>query len=338
MDVSLEKLDAFVAAQPHAAFLQSSGWKKFQEALGRPVRVFTIGEPRIEATALCIELLAPGGFRYWFCPMGPIATSLSAARKLVQHIREQAQEKKIIFFRFEPSRGQFDVAALKRSRPIHPDHTLVLNLSDPVDKIFASFKPKTRYNIRLAEKHGVEIEVSDAASSVEVFFDLLQETGKRQGIRSHDKNYYQALLTILGPNHPTAHEQLSARLYLAKVKQRVIAANLMVFFGDTATYLHGGSAHGDRSVMAPHLLQWRTMQDAKAWGFRSYDFWGIAPPHEAETHAWAGITRFKLGFGGEAISRPGTFDLPLRPLSFHAYSLLRSLHYFSFYAKRRKKA
>ena len=49
---------------------------------------------------------------------------------------------------------------------------------------------------------------------------------------------------------------------------------------------------------------------------------GIAPEN-APNHPWAGVTRFKLGFGGRAVDYPGTFDLPLNRLWYTLYSLVR---------------
>jgi len=97
----------------------------------------------------------------------------------------------------------------------------------------------------------------------------------------------------------------------------------MMFFGNTVTYLHGVSGNEDRNVMAPYLLHWQIIREVKKMGYDSYDFWGIAPPQAGEDHPWAGITRFKKGFGGRAISYMGAFDLVFNPLWYGAYKIAK---------------
>ena len=61
--------------------------------------------------------------------------------------------------------------------------------------------------------------------------------------------------------------------------------------------------------------------DAKKVGLERYDFWGISDSNPV----WKGITRFKLGFGGERLSYPGTYDYVIKPLKYKLYKLLRAL-------------
>jgi lipid II:glycine glycyltransferase (peptidoglycan interpeptide bridge formation enzyme) len=98
----------------------------------------------------------------------------------------------------------------------------------------------------------------------------------------------------------------------------------MIYFGDTATYLHGASSRERRELMAPHLLHWTAMMDAKSWGFRTYDFWGVAP-EGVEGHSWAGITRFKRGFGGKYVAYPGTYDVPVDRFWYGLYAATQKL-------------
>jgi lipid II:glycine glycyltransferase (peptidoglycan interpeptide bridge formation enzyme) len=106
-------------------------------------------------------------------------------------------------------------------------------------------------------------------------------------------------------------------LYLVYYKNQVIAGNIVSFFGDTVTYVHGASSYEHRRVMAPYLLQWQVIKKAKEKGYRHYDFYGI------DEEKWPGITRFKKGFGGEGIKYPGTYDLILNKKWYYVYKTLR---------------
>jgi lipid II:glycine glycyltransferase (peptidoglycan interpeptide bridge formation enzyme) len=116
------------------------------------------------------------------------------------------------------------------------------------------------------------------------------------------------------------------RLYCAEYEGEIIAANLVLFCGETATYLHGASGDKHRNVMAPFLLQWQAILDAKEIGCTKYDFGGVQTSgvqHKAHSDL-TGVSNFKLGFGPhtETIVFPGTFDMIVNS---RAYALYRGL-------------
>jgi len=114
-------------------------------------------------------------------------------------------------------------------------------------------------------------------------------------------------------------EELKIKLYFAEYNNKVIASNIMTFFGDMVTYVHGSSSDQDRNVMAPYLLQWTIIQQAKNLGYKHYDFYGI------DETKWPGVTRFKRGFGGTEINYPGTFDVIFNSFLYKSYQVLRWL-------------
>jgi lipid II:glycine glycyltransferase (peptidoglycan interpeptide bridge formation enzyme) len=76
--------------------------------------------------------------------------------------------------------------------------------------------------------------------------------------------------------------------------------------------------------MAPYALQWQAIRDAKAANCSSYDFFGI-PPNEDPNHPMAGLYRFKTGFGGKIIHRPGSWDYVYRPMMRKLFTAAESL-------------
>jgi lipid II:glycine glycyltransferase (peptidoglycan interpeptide bridge formation enzyme) len=193
---------------------------------------------------------------------------------------------------------------------IQPPDTVLVDLKLSLDEILAAMKPKCRYNIGLAEKRGVV--VCDCGAETEVFYRLLKETAQRDGIAVHSAEYYRALFEeSLGQNPQTVPTQL--RLYTARHENDDLAAIVALFRGKQATYLYGASSNIKRNLMAPYALQWKAMQDAKAFGCTVYDLFGI-PPDENPGHPMAGLYRFKTGFGGRIIRRPGCWDYPYKPL------------------------
>lgn len=300
-------------------FLQSWEWGEFQRATGREVlRLRGDG-----ALAQMIRLPLPFGKSYWYCPRGPLALDI------LPPLAEEARKNEAIFLRCEPLEKPVHrfFAGAKKREAVQPAQTLIVDLAQDEEAILAAMHEKWRYNIRLAERKGVRVFMAGEhdASALDIFWNLLEETTDRDGFRAHGKEYYRAMLERLAGDPATdGKTRPVARLVFAEHDGKVLAANLMLYFGSTATYLHGASSRERREVMAPQLLHWKAMTDAKSWGYASYDFWGVAP-EGAEDHPWAGITRFKRGFGGRYVSYPGTYDLPLDRGWYGLYSLIQKL-------------
>jgi len=241
----------------------------------------------------------------------------------IDHI---CQENNAIVLYIEPDawEGEFDDAALtsigfdKSQITIQPRRTILVSLSREDGEWLERMKQKTRYNIRLAEKKGVEIKRS---SDVAVFNRLMKVTGDRNDFGIHNDEYYRR-----------AYEQFSAdnmcELLIAYY-QDIPLAGLMVFFkGNRAWYFYGASSDSYRDHMPTYLLQWEAMRWARARGCTVYDLWGVPDADETTLEAqfttrsdglW-GVYRFKRGFGGELRRTQGPWDRVYNPLLYRLYS------------------
>jgi len=290
-------------------FLQSWLWGDFQQKLGRKIWRWAIkksGKTIIQA--LIIKHQLPLGLSYLYCPRGPLfqddlPTEVSGL--LMTKIKSIAKKEKAIFFRLEPLKRVDFVSSKLKVSSVQPNQTAILDLSVPEDEILKKMHSKTRYNIRLAERKGVVIHES---KDIEYFWDLLKETTQREKFKSYIFSYYKKLLDCS-----------FTKLYLAKYKNKVLAAHLIIFFNQTAFYVHGGSSREFRQVMAPHLLHWHIIEAAQNMGYKFYDFWGI------DEKKWPGFTKFKMSFGGEKIIYPGTFDLPLSKFWYTLYKIGKAI-------------
>ncbi len=75
---------------------------------------------------------------------------------------------------------------------IQPPRTLLVDLSGDEDSILGRMKQKTRYNVRLAQRHGVLVRSS---ADLEIFHQLIQVTGERDRFGVHSKEYYRRRLS-----------------------------------------------------------------------------------------------------------------------------------------------
>ncbi len=282
------------------SFLQSSAWLDFQKSLGR--KVWQIGSVNIFKHNL------PFGKSYFYSPRyGGDFLSESFLSK----IREIAKQENAIFFKIEPlQRVQNNL--FRKSTNIQPQRTLILNITKSEQELLDQMHYKTRYNIQLAHRRGVAIKKQVTGNKKQDYFEdfwkLMRETTKRDGFHPHPKEYYRKMLEIPG-----------IELFIAEFGNKIIAANIVVFYEKQAIYLHGASDYEHRNLMAPHLLQWEQIKEAKKHRCIEYDFWGI------DEKRWPGVTRFKRGFGGMEIIYPNAHDLVFQPIWYKIYKIARKI-------------
>jgi Uncharacterized protein involved in methicillin resistance len=307
---------------PSGNFLQSWDWGEFQISLGRKVFRFAYEN----SLAQIIELPLPLGKKYWFCPKGPAMDNgqHTMDNSFIKELKAKAKEAGAAFLRLEPSvsGGEVELSSTKKSHDINSRATSIIDLTKSEDDLLSAMHPKTRYNIRVSEKHGVEIRSSFIVHrSFGPIWKLFEETAKRDGFRLHPCGYYEKQIKMPG-----------VEIFSAEYEGKLLAVAIVILDGDptslslrgasTATYLHGASSNEMRNVMAPYALHWAIMKQAKGRGFKHYDLWGISDDPKS---GWAGITRFKRGFGGADISAPGTFDLPVNRFWYSVYRLARRM-------------
>ena len=316
-------------------FQQSNEWARFQQALGRRVFIispssfvpFQLKKTLADGEGIMIERNIMGRLRYLEVD-GWIPRSVEPDQ-MVHYLRGAGRGSGAVFVRwtllreFPIPNSQFpnskDITVVEPrvlTRQIPPKATLVIDLSKSEEELLKDMHEKTRYNIHLAERKGVIIQriQHNDQDGFTNFWRLMRETAARDKIGIHPQSYYRMMLEDLAEGDVQAH------IFLAEYSGEPIATAILITHIDTATYLHGGSSNVHRNLMAPHLLQWRMIQQAKQQGYHWYDFWGIAPQGENfQGHPWTGITRFKMGFGGEVREGAGTFDIIIRP---HLYQLL----------------
>lgn len=238
-----------------------------------------------------------------------------------------AKENNTIFYRLEldtpTANCKLPTANWTKSfEEMQPENNWVLDISKSEEEILAGMKQKCRYNIKVAEKNNIEITSSNTAGrELEIFYDLYAKTGKRKSVTYRSKAYFKNLLDIFGKI-----DYAKAYAATAKIDGKTVplAGAIVTFFGDEALYLYGGSGDEFKNLMAPYLMHWEIIRDAKTRGIKKYNFLGIAPNDDPK-HSWAGITRFKKGFGGEQVDIAGCYDLPVKPLEYQLFKIAEKI-------------
>ena len=229
---------------------------------------------------------------------------------------------------YKKADGNEKILLKKSPTDVQPPDTVLLPLDKTEEELLSAMKPKWRYNIRLAEKKGVTVKAA-GAESIDNFYKVFMETAARDRIAVHGKGYYKSLLEL-----PADGSHVKTTLYIAEHEGETLAGIITLFTDTEAVYLYGASSDNKRNLMPAYLLQWTASQDAKTFGSKVYDFYGI-PPTDDEHHPMHGLYRFKTGFGGTVVHRAGSIDMPVKPVFYAFYIFLEKLR--AFYFKKVRK-
>jgi lipid II:glycine glycyltransferase (peptidoglycan interpeptide bridge formation enzyme) len=301
--------DQLLAPWPWANLLQSRGWGEVQGRAGwRTHRVLIeTREGPLPVTVLLTKTGIPGITRL-YVPRGPVCSpdDFEAFEQVRSRLRDLGRSCAAAVVDLElpwpsetlpaghPVRGLQPIAAHQ------PLATSIVDLRPAPETILASFHAKTRYNVRLAERRGVQVrEVTLAELS-----RCVRATEARQRIHLPSDVHLGHVRACLGQ---------AASLLGAVVEDEVVSAVLLARFGSQVVYLYGGSTERHRQSMPNHLLHWRAMMQARKEGCESYDLWGV-PEEDRADHPWHGLDQFKRGFGGTRVEYAGCWRDQLRPL------------------------
>lgn len=322
--------DNFVKATAEdGGILQSWQWGDFQKSLDKKVYRFAAIDDsgKIQAVALVIQNMIHFDYSYFYIPRGPVV-SKSAHKNiklLFEEILKVVREEKGFMLRCDPAweigneKFLSDSGFRKADNEVQPKCSFMIDVTSTEQELLAAMKQKTRYNVNLATKKGVKLKISSEISDIEAFWQLLKQTSQRDGFASHPKEYYKKMFEVF-------NEDGSMKLFMAEYDGKIVAANMVSFFGQTTTYLHGASADMYRGVMAPYFLQWYSIVEAKKVGSKFFDFGGVNG-RTYQNDKWNGITKFKIGFSVDTPTKEfiGTHENILNPVIYSAYKFAKQI-------------
>jgi len=330
--------------------LQSSYWAALKKRFGSGAAGFTIGtESGLQATALSgarmrrlplllllRKLPGPGGMSIGYVPHGPDVDIAAGSRQAFLEWLAGELEPSVpggcVFLRFDlpwriedaAERDSCLASPFRRAAvDVQVPDTVVVDLEAAEEAILARMKPKTRYNIRLSGRRGVDVRRGDARD-LDLWYDMARETAARDRITLHAKSYFAALF-----EETAAGGDIQTVLFIAYAGGRAVAAIIISICGNRCIYHFGASRAEARNLMPTYALQWEAIKYAKAAGCASYDLLGI-PPSEDPAHPLHGLYQVKTGFGGDIVHRAGCWDYPIKPAAYAAYTAaerMRELYY-----------
>jgi len=301
--------------------LQSEAWGTFRREMGIDVlRVNNLpaGEAGWQLTFHKIPFTP---FTIGYFPKGPLPT-----QPIIDELTKIGKHKRAIFIQLEPnvlSGCQLSAISYQLRPSHHPlfsKYTFVLDLTKSEEELLKAMHPKTRYNLKVAQKHGVVVREDNSPDAFDTYLSLTKETTHRQGFYAHNETYHRRMWETL---HPAG----IARLWTAVYQNKILAAWIIFIWKNTIYYPYGASSREHRETMAPNLLLWEIVRWGKKAGYKKFDLWGALGPQADEKDPWYGFHRFKQGFGPKLVEFVGSYDLILNPLLYQLYTVADTIRW-----------
>ena len=287
--------------------LQTWEWGEFRKAWGNEVIKTKYGQ-------LTLHKIPSTKYKLGMFIRGPKPT-----KTMLDDLKKLAKEKNILFIKLEPTvkKDSKLIKRLKDSGAV-PGKTLFtptsfwINLAPSEEDLMKSFSSKTRYNIRLAQRKGVEVKEDNSDKAFEKYIELTKETIQRQGFYAHSEKYHRLMWKHLKENG-------IARILTAKYKNEIITTWIVFVWKDFLYYPYGASSSKHKNVMANNLIMWEVIKLGKQLGLKTFDLWGREPGK--------GFTKFKEGYNPEVIEFIGTWDLVINPVLYQIYKGAESIRW-----------
>jgi lipid II:glycine glycyltransferase (peptidoglycan interpeptide bridge formation enzyme) len=287
--------------------LQSPAWGEFRKAMG-------IDVVRLHDWQITFHKIP-----YLPCTVGYFPKGPKPTQKMIEELTTLGKHKNAIYIQLEPNTTE-NVHLRLSHHPLFTKYTFILDLTKSEDELLAAMHHKTRYNIKVAEKHTVQIKEDNSPAAFNQYLRLTAETTSRQGFFAHNPTYHRTMWKIM-------HDAGIAHLFIASYEREVLSAWIVFVWGDTVYYPYGSSSRDHREVMAPTLLLWEIAKWAKTKGLKYFDLWGAMGPEPDENDPWYGFHRFKQGFNPRLVEFAGSFDLIINKPLYFFYTLADTLRW-----------
>ncbi len=309
--------DEFLAAQATGQHVQSSPWGQLKAKFGwQVVRILAREGEQIVGGAQILSRRLPIWGSIAYVTRGPVVAPgrSDVMEMLFDRIEKVAQAQRSLVLSVEPPADEPLYMCPLQARQFKPSSfyvipptTALVDLRQSDDEILAQFKRGTRYNVRVALRHGIVVRDGNQAD-LGRFFEWMDATAAQDPYYYYSLAYYEEAWRQFVPRG-------MMKLLIACYEGEPISGTIVIALGQWAVYKWGASSGAHLSKKPNELLQWHAMKWSREKGCHYYDLGGITPfvaealkrgekPPESKL---TGIARFKLGFG-QMVTFPSSYD------------------------------
>ena len=203
------------------------------------------------------------------------------------------------------------------------DHTVIIDVTGGDEEILSRMKPRGRRDVRKALREAPVTcadETDEAARDFSPYYDVMVETGARDGFRPAPMSDYQDMMRILGPSR--------CRLMAGRDQDgRVVTWSLITISGTRAVRYYAASRNETmRQHVTDKLLYFECCELGRI-GCLDYDLMAIGSDFSP---ALMGLNEFKTKFTKEVAEVAPDRDLPVKRAMYDALQKLQA-------ARRRRR-
>ncbi len=305
--------------------LQSWEWGEFRQKTG--IKVVRLGifqnKKLTEALQFTVHPIPFTKFNIGYLPK-----SGNVSPTMLKALLEFGKKLDCIFIKLEPniSRDDFKTWQYDESiklvfspHPLFTKYTFQLNLTKSEEDLLKAMHPKTRYNIKIAQKNGVVVMEDNCEEAFNNYLKLMTETTIRQKFFAHNARYHTLMWETL---RGTKIAHLFTAVYPHENKRHVLAAWILFLFNGCLYYPYGASSVLFKNVMASNLMMWEAIKFGKNNKAEIFDMWGSLGPDAGPKDAWYGFHKFKQGYGPALVELAGSFDLVINKNVYLLYNIM----------------
>lgn len=302
---------------------QTAVWAAYQSTINgrKPWGAYIASEDGHTVAFISLIDFETHGYHYLRSMHGPAWTTEADETKereltdaLVDAVR--ATDKNVAFLRIDlnGTEGTFPVLST-----VPYDQTVVIDVTGGDDAIISRMKKRGRRDVRKALRECTAQctdETEQATNDFSQYYELMVETGKRDGFAPAPMQDYLDMITALGPDH--------CRVFAARDEQRVVAWSIVTLNGSHAVrYYASMRTDAMRSHVTDKLLYTECCL-LGAQGITEYDLMGIGSDFAPSLK---GLNEFKTKFTENITTVAPGRDVPVKNAFYNALRVAQNLRH-----------
>ncbi len=296
----VRRYESYISSYDGSSLMQSLNWAKSKFGWMQEAIYLEEDGTIVAAMTLLLEKVPHTNTYLMYAPRGPVCdiNNIELVKKLVEETEKLRQKYKIFLLKFDPNikydeklemlykEAGFNVLnkQVDKDDLIQPLHDMILNIEAiSQEDLMKTFAEKTRYNIRLAKRKGVEVYYSRKEEDLKIFYELYKITAIRDKIGCRAYEYFETMLK--------SYNEKQLRIYISKHEEDYLSAAIAINYGNELFYLYGASSNEKRNLMPNYLMQWEMIKWGLETDCKKYNFGGVL-----NLDPQNGLYKFKIGF------------------------------------------
>lgn len=300
---------------------QTAVWARYQKDIdGRtPWGAFVIKQDGETVAFISLIDFETHGYHYLRSVHGPtwvVKPSEDEEHDVIEALARAVHGKDggIVFLRIDTWYPSATVPVLST---VPYDQTVVIDVTGGDDAILSRMKRRGRRDVRKSLREcpaQCEDETAQALADFSEYYDVMVETGKRDGFTPAPMSDYADMIGALGTQH--------CRVFAARIDGRVVAWSIVTVNGTHAVRYYAGMRS---EVMRLHVTDKLLYQECcilGAQGITAYDLMGIGSDFAPSL---MGLNEFKTKFTEEITPVAAGRDVPIKTLFYRTLTGVQSL-------------